>query len=149
MAFYFPRNHSVMINMLCPVHNTVYGKSTKMIYTNIIQEVILHGERLKTAVIWYIFNDKNGRLWLRCRASVLLLEARWFDSPGLHVEVSLGKWVNPKLLLMCWSPPCMAATAISAWIFCQSLCLSLLKTLKCNSKRCYPKIVFVNYFDQW
>ena len=37
-------------------------------------------------------------------------EGRWLDSPGLHVEVSLG---NPKLLLMCWSALCMAATTIS------------------------------------
>ena len=35
-----------------------------------------------------------------------------FDSPGLHVEVSLGKILNPKLLLMCWSASYMAATAI-------------------------------------
>ena len=41
-----------------------------------------------------------GQLWLRGRASVLLLEDPWFDSPGLHVEVSLGKILNPKLLLM-------------------------------------------------
>ena len=30
-------------------------------------------------------------LWLRDGASVLLSEGRWFNSPGLHVEVSLGK----------------------------------------------------------
>ena len=30
----------------------------------------------------------------------------------LLVEVSLGKILNPKLLLMCWSAPCMAATAL-------------------------------------
>ena len=49
-------------------------------------------------------------MWLRGRASVLLSEGHWFDSPGLHVEVSLGKILNPKLLLMCWSAPWMAAT---------------------------------------
>ena len=43
------------------------------------------------------------------RASVLLSEGHWFDSPSLHVKVALGKIVNPKLLLMNWS----AATAIS------------------------------------
>ena len=52
-----------------------------------------------------------GQMWLR--ASILSLEGCWFDSPGLHVEVSLGKILNPKLLLMCWSASCMAATAIS------------------------------------
>ena len=35
----------------------------------------------------------------------------------LHVEVSLGEILNPKLLLMCWSAPCMAATAISECMY--------------------------------
>ena len=39
--------------------------------------------------------------------SGLLSEGRWFDSPGLHVEMSLGKMSNPKLLLMCWLAPCI------------------------------------------
>ena len=52
------------------------------------------------------------RLLLRGRASVWLQEDRWFRSPGLHVEMSLGKILNPKLLLMCWSAPCMTATAM-------------------------------------
>ena len=56
------------------------------------------------------------RLWLRGRASVLISEGCWFDSPGVHVEVSLGKILNSKLLLMCWSAPCMTATTISVWI---------------------------------
>ena len=30
------------------------------------------------------------------RASVLLSEGRWFDSPGLHAEGSLDKILNPK-----------------------------------------------------
>lgn len=42
-----------------------------------------------------------GWLWLRGRASILLSEGSWFYSPGLHVEVSLGKILRPKLLLMC------------------------------------------------
>ena len=56
-----------------------------------------------------------GRLWLRGR--VLLSEGRWFDSPGLDVKVSLGKVRNPKLLLMCWSAPCMAAATVCLWMF--------------------------------
>ena len=36
--------------------------------------------------------------WLRDRATVLLSEGRWFDSPGLQVGVSLGKILNLKLL---------------------------------------------------
>ena len=55
----------------------------------------------------------HGWLWLRGRASILLSEGRWLNSPGLHAEVSLGKILNPKLLLKCWSVPCMAATTIS------------------------------------
>ena len=33
---------------------------------------------------------------------VWLAEGCWFDSPCLHVKVSSGKILNPKLLLMCW-----------------------------------------------
>ena len=40
----------------------------------------------------------------------------WFDFPSLHVEVSLSKILNPKLLLMCWLAPCMAATDISVFM---------------------------------
>ena len=47
------------------------------------------------------------------QSQCLFWEACWFDSPGLHFEVSLGKITNPKLLFMCWSAPWMAATAIS------------------------------------
>lgn len=52
------------------------------------------------------------RQGLRGKACVLLLKGQWFDSSGLHVDVSLGKKLNPKLLLM-WSAPCMANIAIS------------------------------------
>ena len=45
----------------------------------------------------------QGQPWLRGRASVLLLEGRWFNSLHLHAEVSLGKTLNPKLLS--WQPP--------------------------------------------
>ena len=41
------------------------------------------------------------------RATILSSEGHWFDSPGLPVEVSVGK-IN--LLLVCWSAPCKAAT---------------------------------------
>ena len=45
-------------------------------------------------------------LWLRGRDSVLLLDGRWLDSPGLHVEVSLGKILNlqtaPDVLVGTW-----------------------------------------------
>ena len=51
------------------------------------------------------------------RASLLLSEDFCFDSPGLHVEVSLGKILNSKLLLMCWSSSCMAATTIGVCMY--------------------------------
>ena len=60
---------------------------------------------------------KINLLWLRGRASALLSEGGWFDSPGLHFQVSLAKILNPKLFLMCWSSPHMAATAISVWMY--------------------------------
>ena len=37
---------------------------------------------------------------------------RWFDSPGMHVEVPLGGILNPKLLLMCLLAPLLAATVM-------------------------------------
>lgn len=43
----------------------------------------------------------KGRLWLRGRASILFMKGRWFESLALHVELSLGKILNPELLLMC------------------------------------------------
>ena len=39
--------------------------------------------------------------WIVDRAGVLILEGCWFNSLGLFVEVSLGKTLNPKLLLIC------------------------------------------------
>ena len=65
----------------------------------------------------YPCTPTSGWLWLRGRASVFLSGGHWFSSPGLHVEVSLGKMLNPKLLLMCRSAPCMAATTISVWMY--------------------------------
>ena len=62
---------------------------------------------------WEIPTAYLGWLWLRGRASILSSEGRCFNSPCLPVEVSLDKILNSKLLLMCWSEPCMAATAIS------------------------------------
>ena len=40
------------------------------------------------------FTDKSS-CGSGVEASVLLLQGRWFNSPGLHVEVSLGKTLNP------------------------------------------------------
>ena len=57
----------------------------------------------------------KGRLWLRGRASVLLSKGRWFDSPGLHVRVSLGKILNPKP----WCSLCIKASAKMQWMCLQ------------------------------
>ena len=62
------------------------------------------------------------QLCLTDRATVLLSEGCWFSSPVLHVNVSLGKTLNPKLPLMCWLAPCLAATTIS---LCMNYCKSL------------------------
>ena len=32
---------------------------------------------------------------------------------GLHVQVSLSRILNPKLVLLCWSAPCMAVSAMN------------------------------------
>ena len=63
----------------------------------------------------------HGKDLSACRAAVaqgqhLVIGGCWFDSPGLHVEVSLGKIVKPKLLLMSSSLLCMAVTTISVWM---------------------------------
>ena len=59
-------------------------------------------------------NGWHGRLWLRGRASILLSEGCWCDSPGLHVQVSLGKILNPKTGTDVLD--CTAATAIIVWM---------------------------------
>lgn len=59
-----------------------------------------------------MFTQLTLRLQTRTGQGVLkfLLSegGQWFNSPGLLVEVSFGKILNPKLLLMCWSTPCIA-----------------------------------------
>ena len=42
-------------------------------------------------LIWNPHCSWPGRLRLTGRANILLLEGCWFNSPGLHIEVSLGK----------------------------------------------------------
>ena len=82
-----------------------------------------------------------SRRWGGCGSGVepapCYWKVQWFDSPGLHVKVSLGKILNPKLLLMSWSAPCIAATSISVWMFIWITvsCFGhkhLLKVLKCK-----------------
>ena len=50
-------------------------------------------------------NDKINQVMGGCGSGVV------------HVEVSLGKTLNPKLLPICWPAPCMAATSISVWMY--------------------------------
>ena len=71
-----------------------------------------------------------GRLWLRNRSSVLLMKDHWFHSSGLQDNMSLGKILNPKLLLMCWWAPCMHA--------CMSYCKShrTKASAKCPKCKC-------------
>ena len=97
------------------------------------------------------YNLWLGRLWLRSRASVLLLEGCWFDSPGLHVEVSLGKILNPKLLMTCWSAPRVAATAVSVWMYvCMRYCKSLWTKASAKCPKMYNGYTFkTNSFDRF
>ena len=62
----------------------------------------------KRPIMTLIMNTRNSE--------IQLIKFCWFDSPGLHVEVSLGKILNPKLLVMCWSAPCMAAATVRVWM---------------------------------
>lgn len=54
-----------------------------------------------------------GQPWLRCKEVVSLPEVGGFDplSSGPHVEVPLGKALNPKLLLEVNLAPCIAAAS--------------------------------------
>ena len=70
------------------------------------EEQFVHQGR--TQDVWGSGAKKNkkgtgGLCGSRGRASALLLEGHWFDSPGLHVGVSLGEILDLKLLLMCWA----------------------------------------------
>ena len=98
--------------------------------------------------VFFVLILRRGVLWRwpMFKASVLSTKACWFDSPGLHVEVSLGKILIPKLLLMCWPAPCMAATTISVWVYVwitvsiigPKHLLSALKC-KCNNVNAFKK----------
>lgn len=74
----------------------------------------------KTSLKCNLYGQPGGWVWLRGTVSVLLSEERWFDSPGLHAKGTFGKTLNPILHLMCWSPPCVAATLQS----CINACMN-------------------------
>ena len=70
----------------------------------LVQRVYLHNYDITSSVNQWLevfLRWQCGRLWLRGRASVLLSEGCWFDSPGLH-EV-LGQdtepWTAPDMLV--------------------------------------------------
>ena len=71
----------------------VYNKITELLYINSVKIFVAQECVLSMEVVGV------RRLWLRGRASFLLSEGRWFDFPGLHVKVSLGNILNPKLLV--------------------------------------------------
>ena len=58
------------------------------------------------------------RLWLRCRASILFPTIAGSIPLVCMSKCASGNW-TPKLLLM-WLAPCMAATAISLWMYTKS-----------------------------
>ena len=62
-------------------------------------------------------NIVNKQLWLRVKPASCYRKIAGSIPPGLHVKMSLGKILSPKLLLMCWHAPCMAATAISVCMY--------------------------------
>ena len=84
---------------------------------------------LDPVLVLFFYHSTTGQLWLGGRACDLLSEGRWFDSPGLYVKVSLGN----KLLLMCWSSPCMQPPP--SLCVCMNYCKSLWTEVsaKCNS----------------
>ena len=62
------------------------------------------------------------RLWFKCSVDISLPEGCWFDYPGLHVEVSLGKLLNTKLQYAMHSAPCAAATSVCMYDLDRSVC---------------------------
>ena len=56
----------------------------------------------------------------------MLSEGRWFDSPGLHVEVSLGKILNSKI-----APDVLVGTLHGSHRHqCMNACINLCKWTK-------------------
>ena len=76
---------------------------------------------VQRVLMWRVFfHNINSEiyLWLRGRVSVLLLEGHWFNSPGLHVEVPLGKILNPNCTWcagLAWQPPPSVWKWINYW----------------------------------
>ena len=71
---------------------------------------------LLMVVMLYIIYSKKNFVTFNHNTSQqhpLLSEGCWFDSPW---SARWSKILNPKLLLMCWMAPCMAATTISVWM---------------------------------
>ena len=92
------------------------GFETKMI--SVQESVLAQFQKYSLSILTHLWTLHANKCTLGMHvAQVLWSEGRWFDSLGLHVEVSLGKKLNLKLLLMCWSAPCMAATSISVWMY--------------------------------
>ena len=130
-AFFFPIYFSLQTSFILispPLVNQAWAiYTTYMIY-----------------ILIMMCDHMGVRLWFRIIASILLSEGRRFDSPGMHVEVSLGKMLNSKLFLLCWLAPCMEATAISVWITVSHFGQKrLLNALKCKwtytfSGLCFP-----------
>ena len=111
----------------CSACNSTFVRMTNVFVCECVC-VFLNAEHTAKASITSV--KGCGRLWLRGRASVLLSEGCWFDSTGLHVKVSLGRILNLKLLLMCWSAPCKVLKQWfdNVWNTLRSISLSYLPT---------------------
>lgn len=84
----------------------------------------------------------NSRgVWLRGRAGVLLPEDRWFDSPGLHSEVSLGRITEPQTtpdvlvgLYVSHRHQCMNVSINHCEPFCIKVSAKMPLNVKCSIK---------------
>ena len=113
-------HEGIIINIpFCPDYNIIYSafwqecSQTNAVEYHSVAEVEI------TTPLWESESAQvcTGRLWFRGGVSISLSEGYWISSPSLHVEVSLVKILKPKRLLMCWSAPCLAATAISQCMY--------------------------------
>ena len=65
------------------------------------------------------------------------------------IKVFLGKTLNPKLLLMCWSAPCIAAIIISVWMYVWITVSRLGQKPLLNALKCECKIMQLRISGFW
>ena len=115
LCFFFPCRGSICCNtasshrarLEARLSSTVWGliQTQTTVGPAVTSDLISSDERVSPCLAGSV--EKRSRKSFRqrmngLRGRALLAEACRFSSPGLHVKVSLGKILNPKLLLIAW-----------------------------------------------